>query len=207
MEFRTEGSSMRAVYLSLVVFLVVSSLGLKMVVAQDASAALGLGTQFSSEVLFTGAEGVTITEKIYRDGDKIRIESHIQSAVIVNLIRRDKKEIYSPRPDSNLWLVSPYDPAAHPSPAVGPEGKATMVGSETLDGVACTKYQVVSPVDSKSYIWWVDAARKIPVKMISQDSMLRVVYQNYKAGPQDPALFAPPAGVRVVSSVTGMEVK
>jgi hypothetical protein len=67
------------------------------------------------------------------------------------------------------------------------------------EGAACMKYKVTSNASNKVSFMWVDAATKAPVKMVAEDGSFTMLWKNYKAGPQDPALFEVPAGYKVMS--------
>jgi len=82
--------------------------------------------------------------------------------------------------------------------STGPQGKFEVVGPDTVEGVACTKYKVTSK-DGKVFFYWIDTAAKAPVKMTADDGSVTIVWKNYKSGPQDASLFEPPADYQMVS--------
>ena len=71
-----------------------------------------------------------------------------------------------------------------------------MIGPDTAEGVACSKYKSVTE-DGKTY-FRADPARHIPVKMTAADGNFTVVWKNYQAGPQDPSLFEVPTGYQTM---------
>src|SRR5260221_10056808 len=100
-----------------------------------------------------------------------------------------------------MVMTMPYDPEKYKQMATasGPQGKFEAVGPDTVEGVACTKYKITSDKDSKVSFMWVDAATKAPVKMASEDGSFTLLWKNYKAGPQDAALFEPPADYKMMT--------
>jgi hypothetical protein len=78
------------------------------------------------------------------------------------------------------------------------DSKFETVGPDTIDGVACTKYKMTTK-DNKVLFWWVNMATKAPVKVTSDDGSFTILWKNYKAGPQDAALFEPPTDYQVMA--------
>jgi hypothetical protein len=85
----------------------------------------------------------------------------------------------------------------------GGNAKFDVVGPDTVDGTPCTKYKMTAGNDPKVFFWWISTATNTPVKMAAEDGSLTVLWKNYKAGPQDPSLFQPPAGYQVMQMPAG----
>jgi hypothetical protein len=96
----------------------------------------------------------------------------------------------------------PYDPAQHPVPGSADSvSKFEVVGPDTAEGVACTKYKVTGK-DGKVFYFWIDTGKKAFVKMVSEDGSITIVWKSFVAGPQDASLFEPPAGYQVMQMPT-----
>lgn len=94
----------------------------------------------------------------------------------------------------------PYDPHIYNylKAASGDEGKCELVGSEMVEGVACTKYKITT-AEKKIYFMWDDAAKQIPVKTASENGSFTELWTNFKTGAQDVSLFEPPADFKRVT--------
>jgi hypothetical protein len=51
-------------------------------------------------------------------------------------------------------------------------------------------------------ILWIDAPKQSPIKFASEDGALTVEWKSFQPGPQDAALFEPPAGYRIINDVS-----
>ncbi len=162
--------------------------------------------QYSADEVITTKDGTSVTVKAYMDNGKMRNEMNTHGMNVVSIIRPDEKKMYSVMPAQKMVMEMPLDPekmkAKMPSTS-GDDGKFELVGPDMVDGAACTKYKMTSK-DNKVFFWWVKDATKAPVKMTSDDGSFTIVWKNYKAGPQDAALFEPPAGYQVMNMPSGM---
>lgn len=168
----------------------------------DAVSPFGPTKQFSADMVITTDKGQNITQKIYNDSGKVRTEMSMQGMQMVSIVRPDQQKVYSVMVAQKMVMVMPYDPEKYKKMMVassGPQGKFELVGPDTVEGVVCTKYKVTSDKDNKVFFMWVDAATKVPVKMMAEDNSVTILWKNYKTGPQDPALFEPPADYKVMS--------
>ena len=189
--------------LSRLVVLIVAGLGLFQLssAGADSPAPFTPDKQFSADQVITTKEGMTITSKIYTDNGKIRTEMNQSGMQMISIVRTDQKKMYSIMPAQKMVMTMDLDPEklkAMPT-STASDAKFETVGPDTVDGVACTKYKMTSPSDKKVFFWWVDSATKAPVKMAAEDGSFTLAWKNYKVGPQDAALFEPPAGYQVVA--------
>jgi len=169
--------------------------------ADDAAPPFELAKQYSADMLMTSGEGKTITSKFYTDSGKIRTEINTGGMQVVSIIRPDQQKMYSVMVAQKMVMEMPYDPEKmkkQVAAASGPEGKFELVGPDPVDGVACTKYKVTGP-DGKVVFYWINAAQKTPVKMAAEDGTFNIVWKNYQVGPQDAALFEPPADYQKIA--------
>jgi hypothetical protein len=170
--------------------------------AQEVAPPFAMDKQYSTDLTITMKDGTAIPSKTYVDGDKLRNEMELNGTAVAIIVRKDKQKIYQVMMSQKMIMEMPYNPGTikgPPGTSLEPEGKFELVGPETVDGVACTKYKVTSDKTKQMFYFWLDVARKIPVQMSLADGSLTVRWKNYKVGPQDAALFEPPAGYKVIS--------
>jgi len=150
----------------------------------------------------TTDKGQNIMQKMYSDNGKVRMELSMQGMQMVMIVRPDLQKVYSVMVAQKMVMEMPYDAEKYKKMMVassGPQGKIEVVGPDTVEGVVCTKYKVTSEKNNKVFLFWVDVANKAPVKMMAEDNSVTMVWKNYKAGPQDAALFDPPADYKVMT--------
>ena len=163
---------------------------------------------YSAETTVTLKGGMIIGSKSYIDGDKMRSDVQMHGMDMSIIVRKDTKKIYQVLTDQKMVMESDFDPTKSigqkAEAAYGPEGKFELIGPETVDGIACTKYKVTSDKNQQVFFFWLDTAKKVPVEMAAADSSMTVKWSNYSPGPQDPALFEVPTGFQVMQMPAGM---
>jgi len=168
----------------------------------DVVSPFGSNKQFSADTVITTDKGQTVTQKIYSDSGKMRTEMSMNGMQVVSIVRPDQQKVYAVMVAQKMVMEMPYDAEKYKKLTVassGPQGKYEVVGPDTVDGVACTKYKVTDDKDNKVFFFWVDATTKTPVKMMAEDNSVTILWKNYKAGPQDAALFMPPPDYKVMN--------
>jgi hypothetical protein len=160
--------------------------------------------EFSADQVITMKSGVSVASKFYLDNGKARAEMQMQGMQAISIMRPDQKKLYTVMPAQKMVMVMNLDDkmTAEISAAAGDEGKFETIGPDAVDGVACTKYKMTTK-DNKVFFWWVNMATKTPLKMAADDGSFTVSWKNYKAGPQDPALFEPPADYQIMQMPGG----
>ena len=191
------------------VFVIVAGcclLGPEALRGQEGAPPFAMDKQYSADLMIMTKEGMAIKAKTYLDGDKMRSEMDMNGMEMATIVRKDKQKIYQVMVSQKMIMEMDYDPdkfSGRTAAAFGPEGRFEVVGPETMDGVACTKYKVTSDKSKQVFYFWLDMARKVPVQMAAADGSFTVKWKNYKAGPQDAALFEPPAGYQVIAMPGG----
>jgi outer membrane lipoprotein-sorting protein len=167
--------------------------------AQDPLPPFELNKQYNAEMTITPKDGQAMMQKIYSDDGKVRTEMSVSGMQMVSIIRPDQKKIYSVMPAQKMVTEMAYDAGKTPMAGTSlPGSKFEVVGPDTVDGVACTKYKETGK-DNKVAFLWVDTANKALVKMVPEDGSVTIIWKNYVVGPQDAALFEPPAGYQVLT--------
>jgi len=170
--------------------------------AEDGAPPFAMDKQFSADLTITTKEGMVIQTKTHVDGDKMRSDVTMNGVDMATIVRKDKLKIYQVMISQKMIMEMPFDPEkfkGQSATAFGLDGKFELIGPDAVDGVACTKYKVTSDKTKQVYYYWLDMTRKIPVQMAATDGSFTAKWKNYKAGPQDAALFEPPTGYQVVS--------
>jgi hypothetical protein len=156
--------------------------------------------QYSAEQVIS-ANGMTMTTKVFVDNGKVRSETNANGMNVVAIMRPDQKKMYSIMPVQKMVMEMPLNDTQVKKMAAATgsgDAKFTLVGPDTVDGAVCMKYKMTLPDDSKGMFWWVNAATKTPVKAAAEDGTFTMTWKNYKVGPQDAALFEPPADYQVM---------
>jgi hypothetical protein len=68
----------------------------------------------------------------------------------------------------------------------------TKTGSETVNGVACDRYEWTSGTDRGTI--WIDGAKQVVSRVKPADGKSQVDFTNHQVGEQPAALFEVPAG-------------
>jgi hypothetical protein len=178
--------------------------------ADDTSPIAALAKQYSAEVVITTRNGMTMNNKMFTDGGKIRAETMIQGMQVISIILPDQQKVYQVMPAQKMVMEMPFKPEKYKkqlAAATGPDGTFELVGPDTVDGVAGTKYKVTGK-DGKIFYYWADAASKAPLKMTAEDGSFTMFWKNYQAGPQAAALFEPPADYQKMAmpDLSGMHI-
>jgi len=171
--------------------------------AQEVPSPFGPNLQYSADIVVTTPKD-QMTQKIYSDNKKVRSEINTHGMSMVLIVRPDLQKIYTVMVDRKMVMESTYDPnSSKLNMTAAMEGKYELAGPDVVDGTACLKYKMTNKSGEVSFIW-VNAATKAPVKVTSEDGSVTMAWKNYQAGPQDAALFEPPAGYQVMSMPGGM---
>jgi len=156
---------------------------------------------YSADLSIAVKDGPNVESKTYVDGDKMRSDVAMNGMAMEIIVRKDTKKIYQIMVAQKMAMESDYNPdkmAGNTAASFGPEGTFALVGPDTVDGVACTKYTVTSDKTKQVFYFWLDTAKKIPVQMAATDGSLVVKWKNYASGPQDASLFEVPTGFQVM---------
>lgn len=157
---------------------------------------------FSADVEITTKKGPTSQQHICCDNGKIRSEMTAHGMAITSIVRPDQQKIYAILASQKMVMEIPYNRESFKDEmALMNDGhlKFELVSSDTVDGIACNKYRVTPDSGTKTYLFWLDAARKAPLKMAAEDGTFSLVWKSYQAGPQDAALFEVPAGYSIMN--------
>ncbi|ACD82223.1 Conserved hypothetical protein [Methylacidiphilum infernorum V4] len=158
-----------------------------------------LPKQFSvSQVIKVGSG--EIIQRIFVDGDKIRVEGPTGIQQQINIIRKDKKIIYTLFPDEHIYFEHPIKeetPLYDITPG-DPSAKWTLLGTENLQGALCSKYLMESKAGKATF--WIEKETGAPIQIMPEKGNIVVVWKDYKVGPQPEDLFVIPSGFQQIEN-------
>lgn len=163
-----------------------------------ASAPFELPTQFTAT--FEGnMAGQTMAFTLYADGDN---RQRIEMGTMDMILRKDQQKIYVLMTAAKQIMEMPYDPAM----AKGMTGFTSdkdanweQLGTDTIRGIACDKWQVTSP-SGERMTYWITPSDHKPVRMVTAKDNSQVDVLSFTPGAQDAHLFEPPTGWSSMSS-------
>lgn len=166
----------------------------------------GAPTQYSVVVVTASKTGANFTMRMYVDGNKRRTEQETNNGQLVLILRGDMNLMYTVIVSRKAYRIGPLDPSllASLDAYEFPRGMIVShekVATETIKGQVCDKYRFSSARGEKKssggsdsatsgYIW-ISQATHLPV--MSKTESATTEWINLNVGPQDSALFEPPA--------------
>lgn len=174
--------------------------GIPSVFGEPPKAPYSLADQFSVIQTIRLDDGKSSEQRLYRDGDKLRVEVQQGAEELIIVLRMDQKKVYTILPSQKLVLESAYRDGSS-SPNLGLPGETGAVweaqGREAIHGHSCTKYLVKA--NPKSVYVWLDDAGKYPLRVAPVTGKTVIDWDQYRVGPQPVGLFEPPADFRKMS--------
>ncbi|MGZ4822306.1 MAG: DUF4412 domain-containing protein [Terriglobales bacterium] len=165
--------------------------------------------QFSADMKGTGRDGQDLNGKIFwGGGGNLRMDMHPQGGRDASNIKNiGKKTSYVVMHEQRMYMemnvdnpmsrrmsnsdIKPFD-SNHP--CADREGyTCTRLGSETVNGRSCDKWEVKGP-DGNSTLW-IDQKLHFPIRSVSSNGHTFDLI-NVKEGPQPASVFEVPAGYR-----------
>ena len=159
-----------------------------------------------SVTVVSSSGGHTNQSKLYMKADKVRMENEMAGGSY-SIVRRDLKKVWMVMPPSKTYMEmaeGKKEDAAIPEDKVKGEVSRKVVGSETIDGHPCTKYEVTVKVDDKTMntYQWMATDINFPVKTAAVDGSWSMEYKDIKVGSQPDSLFELPAGYQKMAMPT-----
>ena len=183
---------------------------------RDIEKQLGLQTTYSVDMAIS-AMGMNMDAKVFRDGDKSRTEMTMPmlnvKMAMLEIPEGGKIKTYSLFPEKKKYMAD--DDADAPSaPSALP--KIEDLGTETFEGVACSKRRISTTEDgvkSDMTVLLSPKQKNMPVKMsVSANVPMQpgqpampmqttILFKNYDFAKPDPSLFAVPAGYAKINDM------
>ena len=167
--------------------------------------------QFSADMKMSGGRGgENMGGKIYFGGQKTRFDMSGARGEMIMINDAAKKTAYMVMPQQRMYMEmstamqgmrgrGPRMPDAKPLDLANPcsaepDMTCKKVGSETVNGRSCDKWEFSSKSDpNKNHTAWIDQKLHFPIKNVGAQGEIWEL-QNLKEGSQDASLFEIPAG-------------
>ncbi|HTY13160.1 MAG TPA: DUF4412 domain-containing protein [Candidatus Omnitrophota bacterium] len=174
---------------------------------------VSMAAEFSADMVST-SKGQTMNSKVYFGTDKWRSDMEKNGSKMMSIVRMDKNVVWMVMPanKSYMEMALTTDQKVGMTQKAPGEIKRTKLGTETINGVVCDKYEVIYTGKSgttKMFQWL--SKDMIPVKSQAEDGSWAMEMKNIKMGKQPVSLFSVPAGFSKMSmpgmgSVGGAQV-
>lgn len=162
------------------------------------AAGLVQAAEFTATMV-TSAGGKEIPGKIYVKDTKMRNELEVAGMPSVQILRPDKKVMWLIMPQQKAYMEMPLSQEAQQKLLpLTEDQKAKMkkVGTETVNGFACDKYETTLSHQGKAMqvFTWVATDLGLPIKIMSADGSFSMEYQDIKPGAVADTMFEVPQG-------------
>jgi hypothetical protein len=166
--------------------------------------------QFSADLSITSKrQGEQMQGKMFFDKGKVRMDMNAQGHNMSMITDSASQISYVLMHDQHMYMET----KANGGPRRGPGARmpdikqlaenpcasetgvtCKKVGTETMNGRMCDKWEFTSASDPKeNRTAWIDQKTHMPIKTVSADGTV-VEFTNFKEGPQDPKVFEIPSG-------------
>jgi hypothetical protein len=174
-------------------------------------AGLAQAAEFSASMI-TKAGGMEIPGKVYVKGDKMRNEIQAQGQTIINIMRPDKKVVWIIMPQQKAYMEMPITQETQQKMMTLTEkqkAKMKKVGTETIEGYTCNKYETTMDLQGKSTTMytWIATDLGMPIKVVSQDGSFSTEFKDIKPGEMADSLFEAPQGYQKMKMPFAMPSK
>lgn len=143
-------------------------------------------------------EAGTFTGTVHAMPDRDRSETTMGGMSTVIILRRDLQSGWMLMPAQKMYQELGFGEARKQSGAAPADVSIEVVGPDTVEGTATTKYKLLMKDGSAGGFMWF-TAEGIPMRMDmltkngKKTERMTVTLKNLQVGPQDPSLFEPPA--------------
>ncbi len=162
------------------------------------TAPLAQAAELSAKVVTT-AEGQEMHGKVFMKGQKIRNEFQAGGETNISIVRPDKKVVWMLMPGEKMYMEMPITEETQEKILIKkPEDQAKMklLGTETVNGFECDKYEVDASQQGQSVKQFVWIAKKLqmPIKSVTADGSMSMEYRDIKVGGVPDSVFELPQG-------------
>jgi len=178
------------------------------------SAQAQMSLAFSADVSVTSGQGNAVVGKWYLSPPKMRMDmtSPVEAKAnpmgkVSMIIDPGAKNAIMLMPQHQVYMEIPAG-SSHQiegmqrlrnvsqggNPCAGETGTTCKkLGSETVNGRSCDKWEITEKEEGHTTIAWVDQKLHFPIK-VQDNKGVTTNFTNIKEGPQDPSLFVIPPG-------------
>ncbi len=148
-------------------------------------------------------------QKVFHSFGKERIEMQMEGMQTVMISRPDLGKFWNLMPMLEIYMEIDAAKASEMTGQVPDDMTIEKVGTDTVNGIATTKYKMLMKDKSAGGFIWL-SAEHIPLQMdfISKEagekSRVKMSMSNLKLGKQDAALFELPEGLNPMPNMNSM---
>ena len=162
------------------------------------AASLAQAAEFTATMV-TKAGGKEIPGKVYVKDSNVRNEVQVAGMASIHILRPDKKVMWVVMPQQKAYMEMPFSQEAQQKlmPLTeSQKAKMKKVGTETINGYACDKYESTMSHQGKSMkvFTWVATDLGMPIKIVSADGSFSMEYKDIKPGEVADSQFELPQG-------------
>src|SRR5690349_14780796 len=163
--------------------------------------------EYSADRIIETSQG-SFEGKIYAAKDKERTETNMQGMQSVMIVRKDQQLGWMLMPAQRMYQKLDIKQAQQQSGSQPNDVEITEVGSDAVEGVSATKYKMIMKDGSAGgFLWITPEGITVKMDMLSKDgrdkNRTTITLKNLVVGPQDAALFDPPADYKAMPSFGG----
>ncbi|RMF11990.1 MAG: DUF4412 domain-containing protein [Alphaproteobacteria bacterium] len=136
------------------------------------------------------------TARIYHSGEADRRDMEMAGQKMTMISNADQFLMIVPGTGMALRMAVPRDPVSQVYERAE-SARFEAVGKEVVAGEATTKYRINEP-EAQGHVWLTDDGIVMRARMTSDHGDVAIDVTSLKRGPQDPALFQPPAGLMIM---------
>lgn len=142
----------------------------------------------------------TFAGRVYYSADKERTETEMGGFQNITIVRRDRNVVWTLMPAQRMLRESDLGAARDPaSPPAGDDVRISVVGPETVEGVATTKYKLIAKDGGAGgFMWFSREGIAVKMDLLQKEdgkpARMTVTLRHLQVGPQDPQVFELPEG-------------
>lgn len=154
---------------------------------------------YACDVAFSGGKDAGGGRFVIGGPGRQRMEMKTSEGAMTIIIRQDQKKMYMLNMAEKSAMVMTLNPAMVQvkDPTQDPTATFTKTGSETVNGVACDRYDWASATDKGTA--WIDAKQGVLVRAKDAKGKGQADFTNYQIGAQKAELFEVPKGFETMA--------
>ncbi|MEK7411926.1 MAG: DUF4412 domain-containing protein [Planctomycetota bacterium] len=168
----------------------------------------GPGIAFPAEYACTMSmtkDGTAMTIKMFRGkGGLTRMETKAEGQEVIIIVKPEQKQMHMLMVGMKMAMTQPLSDTAGPmkDPTTDPAATWKKVGAETINKIACDKYEYTSK--SGNGVAWIDGTRNVLIRVQGGGKSETADFSDYTIGAQKADLFEVPAGYQSMGAPGGM---
>jgi hypothetical protein len=162
--------------------------------------------QFSADISVKSAEGQAMKGKMFFDKGKVRMDMNAQGREMSTITDSTTQTSYVLMHEQKMYMETkaggpggrrrgpkmPDIKALSENPCANEKDvTCKKVGTETVNGRSCDKWEFTAKDPSENRTAWIDQKTHIPIKSVGADGTT-FEFTNFKEGPQDAKNFEVP---------------